>query len=104
MTPDGARKILAAFARWCIEPLVLLVVANGVRRGELLGHPCHDIDVGRRSVAIRHALELYVGQRILANPKREHAQRTLALPRPAVHALEMRCVEEAEERLLGGDD
>lgn len=103
VTPVQARAILASFAGHRLEPLVLFSVATGVRQGELLALRWCDIDMDARTVTITHAVDVQGGRRLLARPKTDAAQRTLALSDMAVRALELRREQEVGDRILARD-
>lgn len=102
VTPDQARAIAAAFAGSRLEPLVLFSIATGVRLGELLALRWQDVDLDARVVSIRHSVDVQEGRRVLARPKTDAAQRTIALGELALHALELRRVQEGYDRQLAG--
>lgn len=103
ITPEDARAILGAFHGSRIESLVLFAAATGLRQGELLAVRWDDIDLARGSVRIRHAVDIQDGERVLARPKSERAQRTLQLPQMAMRALELAKELQDENRAAAGD-
>lgn len=102
ISPSDARKMLDAFKGSRLEPLVLFAVATGLRQGEQLALRWKDVDLERRTISIRYAVEKRDGKRKLARPKTERAKRTLRLPDMAMHALELRRAQEEEEREAAG--
>jgi len=103
ITPEDAHLILAAVEKSRLRPLVLFAIATGMRQGEQLALRWRDIDMKRRTVTVRHAVDVRDGQRVLGRPKTLTAQRSLRLSDLAIAALEMRQAQEADDRILAGD-
>lgn len=99
--PEDARAILAAFEGSRLWPLVAFSLATGVRQGELLALRWQDIDA---AVHIRHAVDIRDGQRFLARPKSDKANRTVPLSMLGQAAVDMRRADTEIERMLGGVD
>lgn len=102
VTPEQARRVIAAMQGHRLEPLVLFSIATGVRQGELLALRWQDIDIPGRTVTITHAVDLQAGKKVLARPKTARSQRALRMPDMAMVALALRREQETADRLLAG--
>lgn len=79
----------------CWQMLILLELATGMRRGELLGLQWDDIDLRKGIIFVRHALinglvrdgKTMQRQLILSQPKTPSSMRKLFLPRSVCYAL-----------------
>ncbi len=85
LSAEDARAFLEATADDRLGPLYALAIATGLRQGELLGLRWRDVDLERRSLAVRHTLQR--GTRVVAEPKTERARRTLRLGEHAAGVL-----------------
>ena len=79
---------------------VLLTIATGIRRGELLALRWEDLESDK--LRIRRSLE-QVGRTVkFKHPKTKRSERTITLPSVAVAALATHRAEQAQQRLLIG--
>ena len=86
-----------------LAPLVLLAVATGLRRGELLGLRWRDVDLDAATLAVRQSLEqTKAGGLGFKAPKTQKGRRVVALPLSTVEVLRRHKAEQAKERLLLG--
>jgi len=106
ITPSVAETLLAAAQdhRLCLP--VLLALATGMRRGEILGLRWEDLDLAQATAEVRQTLQASPhppGYRF-AEPKTERSRRRVALPHAIVAALreQRRC--QAELKLALGPD
>jgi integrase len=86
------RQLLQSLHGHHSEALIILAIATGMRRGELLGLKWQDIDLERgvlqvRRVLIRIPTRLGGGGFVEAEPKSEKARRSILLPTFVVDAL-----------------
>jgi integrase len=110
---DPARKALlddesvaivsAVVGHRILEPLVLLDMATGLRRGELLGLQWSDIDFATGELKVqRQCVRDQLGLR-LKLPKTAHGVRRLKLGKSTLEHLRKHRVAQAKERLSVGD-
>jgi integrase len=102
---DQARRLLAAVetAPAWLRLLVVLGLALGCRRGELLALRWADVDLDEGTVRVGRSARIVAKRLEVKGPKTDAGYRTLALPAFAAAALRRRRAEQAEFRLaLGG--
>jgi integrase len=85
---DQARKLIATASGDRFEALCVLVLATGMREGELLALRWSEVNLEKATVTVLATLQQYPGQR----PSREetkttHSTRVIALPQTVVRAL-----------------
>lgn len=107
LSPEEAKRFLAAVSGDRLEALYALALTVGLRQGELLGLRWQDVDLEAGTLRITQAL-----QRVrdrdgttavrLVEPKTKRSKRTIALPALARDALRRRKARQAEERLSAG--
>jgi integrase len=85
-----------------LQPLVTLMVATGLRRGEALGLRWSDIDFDEGTVSVHGQYQRIDGDWTWVEPKTETSTRTLALPAFAIAALRTQRTRQLEERLIAG--
>jgi len=104
LSADEVRRFLAAIADDPLSPLVMLGVATGMRRGELLALRWSDVDETAGTLTIARALARSAsGGYAVAEPKSRRARRTLALPAMAREALTRQRGLQDAERMAAGD-
>lgn len=82
----------------------MLVLATGMRMGELLALTWEDINLGRGTVTVRMTLQRHRGGGLLAEEaKTDHSKRVIALPGVALEALSQHRVRQNAEREQLGD-
>jgi integrase len=80
LTADQIATVRAALNDHWLEPIVVLALSSGARRGELLALRWADIDLEAATVRIERSLEqTKTGVRFKA-PKAKHGRRVIALP------------------------
>ena len=84
-TRDQVRALLRACAGERYGPVVVVLVATGLRVGEVLGLCWEDLHGGW--LTVRRQVYRHGGQWIVAPPKSEEGARTIALPALALEAL-----------------
>jgi integrase len=80
LTPEEARRFLAAIRGHRLEALFSVALALGLRQGEALGLRWEDIDFGAGTLHVRHQLQRIDGKLTLVPPKTEKSRRTLVMP------------------------
>jgi integrase len=84
---DQIAAVLAALAGHALEPIAVLALGSGARRGEILALRWKDLDLDGATMRIDRSLEqTKQGLRFKA-PKTKHGRRTVTLPAFAVEAL-----------------
>ena len=86
-----------------IYPQVLVLLATGMRRGELMGLQWGDLDLEAGKVRIERAIEKTKARGLrLKPPKTKHGRRTITLPAGAVAVLRQHRKAQLELRLALG--
>ena len=104
LTPDEARRLLAAARSERLSALFVLAVYLGLRRGELLGLQWEHVDLDAETLQVVQTLQRVGGQLRLKPPKTRQSRRTVPLPPPVVEALRAHKVAQGKERLAAGAD
>jgi integrase len=102
LTPDQAREVLHAVSDHRNEAIVVIALTMGMRRGEILGLKWDDVDLEKRTLWIRRALQRVNGELTMVEPKTHRSRRALPLPALVVPALERHKARQAKERLAAG--
>jgi len=102
LTPTEARDLLNVTDDDRLAALFRVALTLGLRQGEVLGLMWTDIDLDKRTLKVRRALQRIDGTLTLKEPKTEKSRRTLSLPPSLVAALRTHKVRQLEERLLAG--
>jgi integrase len=102
LSVEQAKQLLMHIRGDRLEALYVLAMACGLRQGELLGLRWADVDLDRRSLTVRTALQWRGGAPVLVEPKSERARRVVSLPDLAVVALRAHRVRQMEDRLVAG--
>lgn len=87
-----------------LEPLVVVAVATGLRRGELLGLRWGDVDFDGATLSVRRSIEYVDGRHHAKPPKTDRSRRPVALPGFAVEALRRYRAEQKMWHRVGPDD
>jgi integrase len=80
-------------------PLVMVALATGMRRGELLGLQWGDIDMDGASLRVERSVEETKAGLRLKTPKTKNGRRTISLPGSAVEVLKAHRAAQREDRL-----
>ena len=87
-----------------LYPGILLGIATGLRRGEVLGMRWSDIDFVSKKLIVNQAIEKTNTGIRFKQPKTKKSRRKVALPEFAVSALrEFRTKQDEERKLYGAD-
>ena len=106
------RTLNEAESAWLLEaaletrlyPGILLGVATGLRRGEVLGTRWSDIDFTSKKLVVNQAIEKTNAGIRFKQPKTKRSRRPVALPEFAVSALRTFRAQQDDERKLYGAD
>jgi integrase len=85
------------------EPLFVLALATGLRRGELLGLRWADVDLSACVVVVRQTLQRTDQGLQFVPPKTHRSARPMPLSALALRALEQQWAQQARERLVAGE-
>ena len=102
LTPDEARKFLAAIKGHRLEALFSVALALGLRQGEALGLRWDDIDLTSGTLRVRNQLQRIDGKLTLVPPKTDRSRRTLVMPSMIVEQLRAHEKRQVAERLWSG--
>jgi integrase len=102
LTPEQIARLLAAAQGSRLYIPILLAVATGMRRGEILALRWEDVDLGAGTVSVRRTLEQVRGRIAFKEPKSARSRRVIPLPAFAVAALRRHKAEQARLRLRLG--
>jgi integrase len=101
LASDEAMGLIAAARQDRLEALWVLALSTGLRRGELLGLTWDDVDLERRQLRVRKALQRITGKGlVLSETKTRRGRRSIVLPIGAVEALRRHLARQEEDRLL----
>ncbi|HEY6411826.1 MAG TPA: site-specific integrase, partial [Ktedonobacteraceae bacterium] len=103
LTQEQATRLLEAAKGRTIEPLIVLALATGMRRGEMLALEWPDIDFERKSVSVCKSLSYHdadgSGKKYkVETPKTASSKRTIPLPDFAIEALQQHRHVQREQR------
>ena len=103
-TAEDVRRLLDVIHGDRLEALVILALATGLRRGELLGLRWEDVDLEERRLIVRARVNRIhgVGLLVREGAKTQAGQRTMVLPEIAVRALQAHRGRQQDSRLLAG--
>jgi integrase len=105
ITPAAARMLLDAVQGDRDEATFMVLLATGVRRGELFGLCWDDVDLDQGVLAVRRQLQRHTGRGLVLEPlKTEKSRRTLAIPAPVVASLKAHRRAQAADRLAVGPE
>jgi integrase len=103
LTVPQIRRFLTFAAKDHYNPLWLLIVQTGMRRGEALGTRWSDIDLTKGRLQVRQAVEIFDGRPHITTPKTKAALRTITLFPESVAALKAHKARQNAERLAAGE-
>lgn len=102
LVEDETARLLKAAARSSLYRPILLAVTTGLRRGELLALRWDSLDLKRRVLSVREALEQTREGLRFKQPKTAKGRRTVDLPALAVDELRRHRGDQAQQKLLLG--
>jgi integrase len=95
-------SVLSKLIGHTLYPIVVLALATGMRRGELLALRWEDVDLNGETVRVERSLEETAEGLRFKPPKTKHGRRTVSLPRTAVDALRAHRRQQLEWRVALG--
>jgi integrase len=99
LTAPQIQRFLTYASASAYDPLWLLLVQTGLRRGEALGVRWQDIDLDKDKLRVRQCVEALKGKPHIQTPKSPSAIRTITLFPESVAALRAHRTEQLERRL-----
>jgi integrase len=102
LTPDEARRFLAAIQGHRLEALFSVALSLGLRQGEVLGLRWEDMDLAAGTLKVRHQLQRVEGRLVLVPPKTVKSRRTLVLPPLIVDSLREHEKRQVAEKIWAG--
>ena len=102
LTPEQAKKFLAAVADHRLEALFTVAVGLGLRLGEALGLPWDAVNLDAGTLSVRQTLERAGKQPQFGEPKSARGRRTIVLPGIVMAALRKHRTRQLQERLVAG--
>jgi integrase len=100
---DEIAPVLAALKGHRLEPLAVLTLSAGARRGEILALRWGDVDLAAGTVRIARSLEQTVADGLkFKSPKTARGVRTISLPAVAVETLQAHRKRQLEQRIALG--
>ena len=81
-----------------------MALALGLRQGEALGLWCDDVDLEAGALRVRRALLQRKGEGLVfVGPESRAGRRTILLPAPLIHALEVHRSRQRQDRVRAAD-
>jgi integrase len=102
-TEEQSRTLLDSVMGDRLEALCVLALATGMREGELLALTWDDVDIERAVARVHATLQRTPDGLKREEAKTDHSERSVALSRAAVDALQGHRLRQAEERLRLGE-
>ena len=99
---DQIDAVLAALKGHALEPIAVLALGSGCRRGELLALGWKIVDFVAATIKIERSLEQTRAGLAFKSPKTKHGRRTVALPPIALDALRAHRRRQLELRMAVG--
>ena len=99
---DQVALVLEALKGHWLEPIAILALSSGARRGEILGLAWGSIDLERGSMTVERSLEQTRAGLSFKAPKTRSGRRHVSLPAIAVEALKAHRVRQLEMRIRLG--
>jgi integrase len=99
LTPGEVGRLLEAATDDRLQPLIVLMLGSGLRRGEALALHWRDVDLTARHVRVRWTLARVDRALVFDEPKTERSRRFVSLPLPVVETLVRHKAALAAERL-----
>jgi integrase len=99
---DQVALVLEALKGHWLEPIVVLALTSGARRGEILGLSWGAIDLHRGSMTIERSLEQTRAGLSFKQPKTRSGRRHVSLPVLAIEALKAHRLRQLEMRMRLG--
>jgi integrase len=99
LTAAEAGRLLQAATGDRLQPLIVLMLGSGLRRGEALALHWRDVDLAAGYVRVRYSLGRVNRRLVFDDPKTDKSRRFVSLPQPVVEVLRRHRATQAAERL-----
>lgn len=104
LTPEAARRLLAASKSDRLYALYAVALAIGLRKGEVSALRWSDVDFDAATLRVTGTLKRMTGQGLVRDePKTKRSRRTVPLPDVCMDALRAHRIAQAQERLAQGE-
>jgi len=104
LNADQAKQLLEVVRGSSLDALLVLALATGMRRGELLALRWNDIDLERGTLVVRHTVSRIAGYGLVeGEPKTRAGRRRIVLPVVVVEALRRHQAGQEQMRVVAGD-
>jgi integrase len=103
LTQDQVDATLKRLSASTLYPIVLLALATGIRRGEILALRWQDVDIDNARLRVERSLEETRAEGLrFKSPETKHGRRTICLPAAAAAELRKHRKAQQEQRLALG--
>lgn len=99
LTAVEVGRLLEAAKGDRLQPLIVLMLGTGLRRGEALALHWRDVDLAASHVRVRWTLARVARRLVFDEPKTERSRRFVSLPSPVAETLRRHKASQAAERL-----
>jgi integrase len=99
LTVEEVGRLLQAAQGDRLQPLIVLMLGTGLRRGEALALHWSDVDLASGHVRVRWTLSRVGHELVFDEPKTERSRRFVPLPSPVAEMLKRHRIAQAAERL-----
>ena len=103
-TPAETRTFLASVEGERLAAAWRLLIATGMRRGELLGLRWAVVDLKKNRLQINRALSIVDDELVWSAPKTARSRRTVSIDEETTRALQAHRKRQLEERVAAGED
>ena len=103
LTPEESRLLLSHLGGLRYEAAVRLMLATGMRRGEVAGLDWSAVDLTKGELRVRRTVARVDGELVASTPKTERSRRTVPLDPSTVEMLKTHKAAQAAERLKAGE-
>ena len=102
ITVEQAQKLLQCLRGRALHPIIMLALATGMRRGELLALRWCDVDLDAGTAQVARSLEQTKAGLRFKEPKTKHGRRSIKLSASVVTELRGHWKQQQERRLKAG--
>ena len=103
LTVADVTAVLAASEGLRYSPVLKLIAATGLRRGEAIGLHWHDVNLDAGELKVRHTLGRVGTELLVTEPKTARSRRTIPLSPPVVKLLKAQKAAQAADKLKAGN-
>jgi len=103
LSAEETRRVIAAAAGSRYEPVMAMIAALGLRRGEALALKWSEVDLDKSTARVIGTLSRMEGELVVTEPKTEKSRRVLALSPAMVRRLKAHKRQQTQDRLAAGN-